>query len=398
MDNERKHRSYDPDSPLDRWLEKSRRPGPWLTASYFCIVLLITALTLLLPKHDYSEQENRKLASPPKFSLSAAADGKFAKDCETWFADHFHNRGMWISLQLKYRTLMGQRENGGVYIGKKNTLFLIPQEPDEDSLERNLKAMDDFAASAPDVKTYVAIVPNAFTVEPELLPAGAPLPDQRKQLAKIAAGVPHAEFLDVTDTLCSHKDEGMFYRTDHHWTSLGALRAFETMAPRLGIESPVKDYDTYTVSDSFYGTLASKSGKFSKPDAVDIYIPKSDVIYTVTYTDSAKKSASVYEREALKNKDKYEVFFGGNHPKIEINTSSDSGRHLLLIKDSYANSFVQFLYPYFEEIVIIDPRYYYDNASPLLIRHSITDVLYLYNCDTFLSDSSIADVVSKPQK
>ena len=378
---------------LSKWLRKGGRPGAWITAMLLTFAAVFTLLTLALPKRDFSERENRKLADAPKLSLSALADGSFSDGAERWFSDRFFSRDFWIRLQLRSHTLLGLRESGGVWLGKKGSLFLIPGTPDEEALARNLKAMDDFAAANETVRTYVAVIPNAFTVQPGRLPAFAPAPDQTEQLRRVAEALPHAAFLDVTQALKARGDEYLFYRTDHHWTSLGAYAAFTAMAPGLGITEPVANYDTYPVSVSFYGTLASKSGRFRSPDTVEIWLPRTEVQYNVTYPDTMKKTASFYDREALDGKDQYLVFFGGNHPRVDISTTAGTGRRLLLIKDSYANCFVQFLYPYFDEIVMIDPRYYYDNAAPLLTQHSVTDILYLYNCDTFLNDTSLADML-----
>ena len=79
---------------------------------------------------------------------------------------------------------------------------------------------------------------------------------------------------------------------------------------------------------------------------------------------------------------------------MDITTTADTGRCLLVFKDSYANCMMQFLYPYYEHITMIDPRYYYDNVEKVISSESITDVLFLYNLDTFLSDSSLADTLA----
>lgn len=372
------------------------RPGSWLTVTLLCFAVAFTLLTLLLPKKDFSERENRKLADKPSLSLSAAADGSLARGTESWFADHFIGRDFWTSLNLRYKLLLGQKENGGVYLGKKKTLFLIPSQPDETSLTRNLAAMDDFAAANSEIRTYVAVIPNAYNILADRLPSHAPVPDQAAQLRRIAAALPHASFLDMTAALSARKDEPIFYKTDHHWTSLGAYVAFTAMAGPMGIENPVTDYDVYPVSTTFTGTLASKSGRYQTTDTVELYVPKTDVIYNVTYVDDMRKTASLYAPEALEHNDHYAVFFGGNYPRVDINTTAGTGRRLLLFKDSYANCMVQFLYPYFDQIVMIDPRYYYENAQPLVTQQAITDVLYLYNCDTFLTDASLADVLAQP--
>jgi len=114
----------------------------------------------------------------------------------------------------------------------------------------------------------------------------------------------------------------------------------------------------------------------------------------VTYDGNPKDICSFYNLDALKSKDHYTVFFGGNHPRVDITTTADTGRCLLLLKDSYANCFVPFLYPYFDHITMVDPRYYYDNLENIISSEAVTDVLFLYNLDTFLSDTSLADVLN----
>ena len=185
----------------------------------------------------------------------------------------------------------------------------------------------------------------------------------------------------------------MFYRTDHHWTSLAAAYAFEQIAPALGLKAPaLSHYVRYTVSDTFEGTLSSKSGSHKVTDTVEIFVPKTNVEYFVQRPDT-EAVCSMYSREALDGKDHYTVFFGGNYPRVDISTTAETGKNLLVFKDSYANCFIQFLYPYYENITIVDPRYYYDNVETIMNNGGITDVLFLYNLDTFLSDTALADVI-----
>ena len=102
----------------------------------------------------------------------------------------------------------------------------------------------------------------------------------------------------------------------------------------------------------------------------------------------------MYESSALDQKDQYEVFFGGNHSRIDITTPLDENKNLLIFKDSYANCLIPFLQPYFRSIIVIDPRYYYDDIDSLITDNSITDILFLYNVDTFMTDTSLADVLA----
>ena len=240
------------------------------------------------------------------------------------------------------------------------------------------------------------IIPNAAYVLKDKLPKGAPVRDQSedmKQIREELSGTVNC--IDVTRTLKKHQDEQIYYKTDHHWTSKGACLAFEDAAESLGITDPVTNYDIYTVTTDFSGTLASRSGYHSGKDSIQVYAPKDGKTeYLVTDSDNKEQRATVYDRDALKEKDKYQVFVGGNHALVDITTANDTKNRLLVFKDSYANCFVPFLIPYYNEIVMVDPRYYYGNVDQLISSKGITDVLFLYNMDTFLTDNSISDVLA----
>ena len=228
------------------------------------------------------------------------------------------------------------------------------------------------------------------------MPKGAPVRDQSADLKWVREQLSaNVNCIDITRTLKQHVDEGLYYKTDHHWTSKGASLGFEAAAADLGIDDPVTTYDIYTVTGDFSGTLASTSGYHSAKDTIEIYAPKNlETQYLVSDSDQSEKRPTVYDKSALDEKDKYQVFFGGNHATVDITTANDVKDRLLVFKDSYANCFVPFLIPYYNEIVMVDPRYYYENVQTLTDSKGITDVLFLYNMDTFLTDNSLADVLA----
>ncbi|MBQ6381151.1 MAG: hypothetical protein IJJ41_06105 [Clostridia bacterium] len=374
---------------------KQRKNRIFITFSavFLSLCLTLGLYTLLRPAKDFSVRENRKLASMPHFSFSALWDGSYTQDLNAYFNDHFGGRDMWTGVNLSIKKALGQKENGGVYLGKKGQLYLKPEEPNQEALDRNVKAMNAFQKDFKKVRNYVCIVPNAVSVQNANLPKGAPVPDQAAFLKSIEQKLEKEQFVDVSAALKEHNDEYIYYLTDHHWTSLGAKTAFEQLAGQMKLKNVIKDYDVLTVSDSFRGTLSSKSGSFSARDTVDVYIPKTDLLYSVEYVGAREKSASMYKTAELENNDKYTVFFGGNHPRIDIQTTAQTGRNLLVFKDSYFNCMAQFLWPYFDSITIIDPRYYYDYAGDIIGQEDITDVLYLYNADTFGTDTSLYAVL-----
>ena len=257
-----------------------------------------------------------------------------------------------------------------------------------------MEAINAFAARHTDLRLNMAVIPNAACILADKLPKNAPVRDQSADLTALAGSLQGISFLNVSAALSAHTDEQLYYRTDHHWTSLGARYAFEAMAEKLGIPQPVQNYDTYTVSTTFEGTLASRSGSHAAYDTVELYVPQTDIEYYVSYGDAAETSATIYDRSALEQKDKYTVFFGGNYPRVDVYTTAETGKTLLLFKDSYANCLMQFLYPYYDHIILIDPRYYYDNVESVISREQVTDVLFLYNANTYLEDTSLADVLN----
>ncbi len=357
-------------------------------------VSFFVLLGFLIKDKEFSQTENRKLAQKPAFSLSALADGSYLKNLGSYVADQFPGRDMWISLNLRMNKALGQKEAGGVYLGSDDYLIQIPSDPNDEQVSRNMSAISTFAQTHPDLNMVMTVVPNAITVHADKLPKHAPARDQLADLEHLKSQLTGASFLDVTDILMAHKDEYLYYRTDHHWTSLAAHYAFQAIAPALNLSLPeTEEYTIYPVSDTFEGTLSSKSGSHSTLDTVEVYVPQTDIDYFVTYADTGETISSMYDQDALKEKDHYTVFFGGNHSRVDITTTADTERNLLVFKDSYANCMMQFLYPYFDHITIIDPRYYYDNVELIVKTEGITDVLFLYNLDTFHGDTSLADVL-----
>lgn len=375
--------------------QRRRRYNRLLAYVFFGIVAVFALVNLLVPDKDFSENENRALAQRPAFSKETLADGSYFSDLTSWYADQFFARDGWISLRLREDQLLGRKESGGVYLGRDGYLLQKPETPDETATARTAEAVRAFAAAYPGLSMHMLLAPDAAAAQPEHLPKNAPVRDQLADIAAVQTQLGDAvDFLDVSAALAAHPDEQLYYRTDHHWTSLGAYVAFSAAAPGLGIDAPIADYQVYSVSDSFRGTLSSKSGSRARKDTIQVYVPATDVQYYVYYPDTQTKSRSMYVSEKLAEKDQYTIFFGGNHAVTQLHTTAGNGRSLLVFKDSYANCFMQFLTPYYEDITMVDPRYYYDDVRTLLNAGGVTDVLFLYSADTYFTDTALADVLN----
>ncbi len=376
-----------------RLLKNRMAQGMCILIAAAVMIAAANALLLLTKDRTFSEAENRMLAQKPALTAASLTDGSFAEGAQRWYADQFPGRDGWIAANTALARLLGQREMNGVYFGADGYLMEKPAEADGAQLEKTLEAIRAFAALDPARPVYLAVVPTAACVLEDKLPPDAPVEDEQAAIKAFYGTLDGVTAVDVTGSLRAHANEGLYYRTDHHWTSLGAYTAFRAMAPQLGLDAGAAQFTVYTVTDAFEGTLASKTGSRGVYDTITIYAPDESLLYDVTYADTQTTVRTLYDRQKLAQKNRYEVFFGGNHARVDIRTTADTGRTLLLLKDSYANCFVQFLLPYYDRIIMIDPRYFYDDLGALLRREAVTDVLMLYNYNTFVQDHALAVVL-----
>ena len=150
----------------------------------------------------------------------------------------------------------------------------------------------------------------------------------------------------------------------------------------------------YTVSNDFEGTLKAKSTFSGSVDSVEICVPeKSAGTYYIEIAGADKKYTSCFFENKLAQKNKYEVFLGGNYEKLTINTRLLQGRKLVIIKDSFANCLIPMLTPYFSKIVVLDPRYMNTDVKKILQEDDFTDLLFLYSANTFFADNSLTEVI-----
>lgn len=361
---------------------------------FFLLPVIVLVSSIILPDTGFSEKENRILASRPALKLDQIISGGYEKQFETYENDQFPLRDMWITLKATTDRLMGKVEENGVYLGKNGYLMEAFNAPSQTQYDATINAMTSFAQKHPDLKQYALIAPNSVNILKSNLPAFAPADDQNPWIDKLKDSLTSAgvTFIDIRDTFTDHKAEDLYYHTDHHWTTLGAYYAYLQAAAVMGIDISSDSYDKAPVSQTFKGTLSAKSGfRSGETDELDVFLPNGDntLSSVVNYVDEQKKSASFYDTSKLNTRDKYALFFGGNHAQIKISTPTESNNTLLVLKDSYANSFVPFLSQHYRKIIMIDPRYYYGDLEQLLQVENVQEVLYLYNANTFFADTSL---------
>lgn len=377
--------------------DRQRKVQEKLVGIIFILTLfLFLIINVIVPDREKTVQENRMLATKPKFRLSSLISGDYDEKFEAYMDDQFVGRDMWRKLKVTVDRIGGSRLENGVYIGTNGQLLEQIEVADENHLAANIKAIKSFSESQSKIPVRMMLVPDAANVLNHSLPSLAKPEDQTQMFSMVRKDLGDSvEWIDVSTELNKHKTEKIYYKTDHHWTTLGAFYAFQAAAPSLGIEGDLSGkYVSYAVSDSFNGMLASKSGvNLGEKEQIDIYVPtEEDTDLIVDYVDEGKRSTSLYDSSKLKEKDQYTVFLGGNSSLLDIRTVSTSTKRLLLVKDSFANSFIPFLTPYYREIVVVDPRYYSGTINDLMDSYRISEVLFLYSGNTFFKDNNISGV------
>lgn len=360
-----------------------------VVVAFLCAVMLVfLAADLTNDDRLFSENENRLLASRPKFTKEAVLSGKYMKDYEKYVTDQFVSRDRWIGIKTRGDILMQKKDINGVYLGRDD--YLIEQHLPEDVKEEKVQEKIELLGRL--IKKYggkVMLVPTADNVITDKLPDYARYYDQSILLDRVKKEVGERHFIDVLPILREHADEEIYYRTDHHWTSKGAYYgylAWKEQAHKFSLQH----YDTKrmeTVTEDFLGTLHSRINLPVKKDSIQYFPETLKRKVTVKY-DFLSKEHSLYEEKHLNGKNKYGFFLDDNHPFVEIETDHRNGKELFVLKDSYANCFVPLLTLHYEKIYMVDLRYYNGRLFDLMDEYMKPDseVLVLYDCMHFIED------------
>lgn len=344
---------------------------------------------LIVPDRKMSEQENKTLQQLPKFSFERLFDKTFTKEFEDYTSDQFVLRDQWITLKAASELALGKKENNDVSYGKEQTLIEGFDAPDNSVLDTNTSYVNQLVQNT-DADVYFALIPEKSEIWADRLPAYTPNNSQA-DFIEYCYGLSQANNVDILSVMREHADEYIYYRTDHHWTSLGAYYGFSALCQSMGIDVPELDSyaDRHIVSDSFYGTTWSESGfSWVKPDEMETFVNAPEGLKITSYPQGEPLDGKLYDESKLAVKDKYSMFMGGNCPLHEIVTGND-GPSLLIIRDSYTDSLIPFLLEDFSEIHVIDVRYYRMSIADYIAEHDFDNVLVAYSVSTFATDPNL---------
>ncbi len=382
----------------------SKKYSIFITA-LFCVFLgAFFVANAATPDKEFSPMENRALAQAPALTVAGLKSGDFMQDFESYVTDQFALRDRWIALKAGAEYASGKQENNGVYLCDQHTLIPRFDPPADDRAKKRID--DNFGyvekfATLTDLPVYFSLIPGKVSVWADRLPYGAPNDDEGTYLARGAA-LTGPKWLDVNTTLTSHKNEAVFYRTDHHWTSLGAYYAYAALMEGMGVTpKPLSDFTPQTVSTEFYGTTFSTSGvRWIDPDVMEVYVPQEAATVTNHFSQTdVREDQPLYDITKLQDKDKYSMFLGGNKPLaiVKSNVAPAGSPRLMLIRDSFSDSLAPFLAYHFSEIHLVDPRYYKTSMAQYAKDNAMDQVLVLYSVANFVSEGNLF-VLNMPAK
>ena len=407
-------------------------------ASFFLMLYLGAVVAFAIPlRPTYSPSEKRNLAKFPEFSKEAFLTGDYFNDINTWFSDTFPYRDFLTQTGTKIKNLYGINSvniHGEVEMGddipdgplevpstdaSKETTTTEPTEPKDEVTDLKTQSLgaiivagdagyeyytfsNDLAprfinsvsnikgAVNGDAEVYAMIVPTSIDITlNDHLREQVGSADQKKALEFF-----NTSFRDVTavDGIYKaermHRKEYTYFRTDHHWTALGAYYAYEQFCLEKGIEPlPLEKYETVTY-DNFLGTFYSGSNQTAQmaenPDYVTAYLPINDVSCHIVEADGDAFDWNIITDVTNHDRgSKYLTFIGGDNAVTTItNKDNPEGETCVVIKESYGNAFVPFLIPHYSTIYVIDPRHYDGTLSEFTSDKQIDDVVFIANIST----------------
>lgn len=285
------------------------------------------------------------------------------------------------------------RTIGKILIYKNSAMALFPFYAGPTAHYAN--TLNDFKEKAGvEIQTYSLLAPtNTEFIDNSKYKS---LSDSQKEaIAYVNARLKGIIPVDAYTPISEHKDEYIYFRTDHHWTMLGAYYAYTGFAEAAGFEAvPLDTFETENI-ENYLGSMydmTSSSTLRKHPDIITVYKPNVKNEYNVYYESPIKMK--VIDMSHADKKIKYRVFISGDRPLGIIKTEVENGKKLLVIKDSYGNAMVPFLLPHYQEIFVIDPRQYNKNVFTLIKENGIQEVLFL-NYVPILSEYGFSDLIVK---
>jgi len=388
--------------------------------SLAALAVLSLFVFILPPDKNASGFENRAMSLFPVFSAETYLNGEFSHGYESFLLDNTTNRTGWLTFAQITESVYGINTQGAMMVEfdladlgiglipeettgaipyKKSTVNVNPYEPfgvdinfDENAIFYLRYTEDRELATryAGVLNAYAEVLPEKTRIFSLISPVKVEFMDQRYQAVN-SSQLDTIEYInsllhdsirpvDAHGYMSAHSGEYIFYRTDHHWTALGAYYAYLAFAGAADLE-PVK-IDNYTENtiEGFVGSLAVGTRN-------RVILNNPDTIYFYTINDGTSFSTDMFHLPSDQSNLSYRVFLGGDRDFYTFDSSNKNGRTLVVVKDSFANALIPWLAPHYETVAVIDPRQFTGSVANVLESFNDIDLLFVnYIPATTMSD------------
>ena len=339
------------------------------------------------PKLETSEAERRPLAQMPEISVETLLNGKFMSEFEDFCLDQFPLRDTFRQVKsLFHYYVLGQKDNNDIYIADG---YAVKQEypynaESVDHAVGRFNHLYEKYLEGSGCNVFMTIVPDKGYYLGES--SGHLTMDYEAMFASLEAGMPWAEFVDITDTLSAED----YYRTDTHWRQERLLSTAARLSEALGVSAPkAEDFTQTALERPFYGVYYGQAALPMEPET--LYIMESELLHSCTVKDwESGKYNSVYDPEKLTSKDLYDVFLSGSRSLLTIeNPNAASDRELIVFRDSFGSSIVPLLVQDYARVTLVDIRYIQIDVLGRFLEFNGQDVLFLYSTLVLNNSSTI---------
>ena len=402
---------------------------------FISALFIISFINMISPKtQTISNAENRNLAAKPEFTFESFYSGKYIRSYENYFADHFLLRDLLVVTSKRLASMNGiPREQEVALVdfdgqnvggGDSESEGENKEDTTQPNTNGNLLILNDTVMElykfnettsklyADMLNTLSTKVGNEVKVYSLIAPIQIEFLGEKKYQNLSDSQIDSINYInsnlservtpvDAYTPLKEHIDEYVYFRTDHHWTGLGAYYGYTGFAKATEITPLPIDEFKIGEAPGYLGQLSTVNPSekvTSNPDNVIYYYPPVESKLQVYFYDTESGEKKSYEGAVINetyvdNDQKYGIFIGGDFPLGIIKTNANTDKKIMVIKDSYANAFIPFLVPHYSEIYVVDPRHYKENIPLLVEENNIDEVLVLNYILTTSFESYIDNVL-----
>lgn len=365
-----------------------------LTCVLFCGFLgLMLVLFLVTPHQETSELEKKALQDPPELEQEAVLSGQYGKEAEDYIAEQLPGRSFFVGVNAYYDLWSGRQGTKDILLAEGGRLVEKPNTFDKSAIAQKMGIINAFSQTVSQPVDLMIVPSSGYMVRREICGVHDAFTDDAILAHAYSQAGENVRPVDLLTAFAAEEPGKLYYRTDHHWTSLGAYKAYAAYMEGLGKAYPAQNVFAVEGHSGFYGTTYSRSGLWlTEPDMVELWDGGKALTVTIQKNrqDPGTTHDGLFYREHLEAMDMYPVYLDGIHPIVRVQNPQGQGK-ILVIRDSYASCLGTFLANSYAEVVLVDLRYLHDRDYPIskmVAEEGFDQILVCYSLNNFLTDSN----------